>query len=157
MKASTQHPFKGFKAYGPYLSKTENRRVIVLVPINESDNLKRTTISYARFKYSQKIGAPVSKEFEVDHIDNDKLNDELSNLQLLAKADNTRKSHPGSSTLVELECPICNKKFVRRRGQTHLRYPKTSSSQNKTCCSRECGYKQTSITLRSKKQHAPVA
>lgn len=145
--ATSNHPFKGYRAYGPYLSKTEGRRVIVLVPPKGSE-LRRTTISYARFKYSRKIGQPVSKEFEVDHIDDNKLNDKLSNLQLLTRLHNTRKSHPGCTTMVELKCPVCNNKFSRRRGQTHL--VPSNSSRKHTCCSKECSHVQKGRTLRAK-------
>ena len=70
---------------------------------------------------------------EVDHIDNDRLNDSLSNLQILSCAANRSKERGGCS-LVELVCQGCNTTFTRERRQTHLikggKYP--------TSCSRKC-------------------
>lgn len=141
------HPFAGHKAYGPYLSKSENRKVVVLVPNGDNGLARKTSISYARFIYSCSIGKPVEDRFEVDHIDGSKLNDDISNLQLLSKNDNIRKSHPGSSSIVELECPICKESFLIRRGNTHL-IP--SRKGNSTCCSKACANKKTSQTLKAR-------
>jgi hypothetical protein len=125
-------PFENYKVYGPYLSKKENRRVMVLI----SDEGKRTSISYARYLYSLDIGELVDSKYEVDHIDNNSLNDVLDNFQLLTKAENIKKDHKAKD-MVTLICPVCGKYFERRVGLTHLINSRKSKGQ--TTCSRKCG------------------
>jgi NAD-dependent SIR2 family protein deacetylase len=87
MKLEMKEPFisKWKSAY--LVTNSENRRNVCLV----NSSTDRTTISYARYLMSINLGYIVPPEYEVDHIDNDKTNDDISNLQLLSKVDNLKK------------------------------------------------------------------
>ena len=78
--------FEPYLLYDPVLHKKENRYYVYLInPFNKKD---RTSTSYARYLFSVKLGRRLSSTEEVDHIDNNKLNDELSNLQVLSPEKN---------------------------------------------------------------------
>lgn len=77
----------------------------------------------------------------VDHIDEDKTNDVIENLQILSAADNTRKNVrfiTGGRKHVILRCPICKCNFERCSGQTQL----VSCNKGRiSCCSKSCSSK----------------
>lgn len=52
---------------------------------------ERTTISYARYLMSVKLNRFLDRNEEVDHIDNDKTNDSIENLQILSSKENKEK------------------------------------------------------------------
>lgn len=87
MKIDLQTPFKELWKTGYIVTNTENRRNVCLVN-SEQD---RTTISYARYLMCVKLGYILSSEYEVDHIDDDKTNDSIGNLQVLTKKENLQK------------------------------------------------------------------
>lgn len=138
MKVELKEPFlEEYKAAYVNTNK-EPRRVCLLVRKDGS----QTSMSYARYLMSCHLGRFLSKEEHVDHIDNDRMNDIISNYQLLTITENNRKSArpKGSNVLV---CPICNKTFVRTNRQI---YGKTNMA-----CSRKCGYVKTSMKLSKSK------
>lgn len=123
--------YEGYKVYRR-LDKKQSRYMAMLY---NGKTKHRTTMSWARYVMSCHLGRELDKNIEtVDHIDGDKLNDSLDNLQLLTRADNVRKSKK-TLTLIELICPVCKAYFYRRRGQTHL-----IKGGKHSCCSRECAY-----------------
>lgn len=87
-----EYPYNNFYIYIVF-HKKEGRRFAVLYPADKSSGLKRTTISYARYLMSVKEGRVLEEYEEVDHIDNDKTNDEISNLQILTRSENVRKEN----------------------------------------------------------------
>ena len=104
-------PFEGYKLYVVY-HKKEQRRYACLV---DCDNSKeRFTITYAKYLMSVKLGRRLDACEQVDHIDDNKLNDAIENLQILSLGDNVRKSHPGP-VLVTLVCSYCEKVFTRNK------------------------------------------
>ena len=101
------------KIYGPYLRK-DNRLIIV---INHGDRMQ--TLSYPKYLMEQHLGRKLLPHETVDHIDNNPLNNDLSNLQVLSLAENIKKSHPVAK-YVELVCKCCGKLF-KRRAAVHKR------------------------------------
>lgn len=87
MKIELQEPFKSLWRNGYIVTNPENRRNICLVN-NKED---RTTISYARYLMCVKLGYILSSDYEVDHKDNDKTNDDVNNLQVLTWQENKEK------------------------------------------------------------------
>ncbi len=136
-KIKLQYPFNTKWNSGYLVINSENRKHICLVN-NESD---RTTTSYARYLLSVHLGRFLESHEHVDHIDNDKTNDVVTNLQILSQLANNRKSSKGR-TMVDLICPICDASFSRLANKV--------SHKNNPCCSKQCGYIKTSITLKNK-------
>ena len=88
------------------------------------------TMSYAKYLYTSYYKCDVDKEYHVDHINGDKMDDRIENLQVISSAYNIRKDHKHRE-LVELTCPVCNNKFLFEK--------RNLSSHPNPCCSRRCG------------------
>lgn len=97
MQIILETPYKEKWKQGYLVTNKENRKHVVLFNTNKN----RTTTSYARYLMSVKLGYEVPKEFEVDHIDNNKTNDSLDNLQLLSPQAN--RSKQASSVIKEIK------------------------------------------------------
>lgn len=96
------------KIYGPYTRK-DGRKHIVIV-----SNGKKQTKSYPRYLLEQRLGRELLDTETVDHIDGDFTNDALSNLQILSRADNARKSVVYAESII-LICKTCQQRFTRRK------------------------------------------
>jgi hypothetical protein len=89
LKIELQSPYKEKWKYGYLVTNKENRKHVVLYN-SDSD---RTTTSYARYLMTVHLGKEIPKGYEVDHIDHDKTNDVLSNLQVLSSLENKEKEN----------------------------------------------------------------
>lgn len=132
------NPFDGYKVYGPYLHKRMNRKLIFL----RKDD-KQTSISYARYLMCLKEERILEPWEEVDHIDNDCSNDNVSNLQILTSEENIAKYNASKEskgqTYLDLICDWCGKSFKRSS-------QRMNKHRDATCCSRSCGGKQSHVT-----------
>jgi len=135
MKIELQEPFKSVWRNGYLVVNSENRRHICLVN-NDTD---RTTISYARYLMSVKLGHLVPDDIEVDHIDNDKTNDVIDNLQLLTKADNHLKQKQLYLDTVQntylVHCVNCTGAFTITERQLKM---KIAQNVTNMYCSHRC-------------------
>jgi hypothetical protein len=131
------NPFQGYKVYGPYLHKHIDRRMIFLVSKDH-----RTSMSYARYLLCIKEGRILGKDEQADHIDNNRLNDDIDNLQILSPKENTLKNRK-TAAMVTLVCPRCGDSFTKKRKDTHL-----VKGGNPSCCSRSCGSKPISSNIK---------
>lgn len=123
MKIELQYPYNERWRLGYIVVNSENRKNVVLY----NSHSDRSTVSYARYLMSVKLGRFLLRSEEVDHIDEDKTNDSLSNLQILSTAENLRKNArsriskriPKHGTLTEYrycKCDLCkeaNRKWNR--------------------------------------------
>ena len=126
-------PFEGYRIYGPYLSKKEQRRMVALV----SDK-HRTTMSYARYLLSVKLGRRLLESEEADHIDDDKTNDHINNLQILTQKENLEKAKPPEIICV---CPMCDETFSL---SSYLYKKRTRRNvTGLVACSSSCGGKMS--------------
>lgn len=116
---------KGYLVINP-----EGRRTIILF----NSKKDRSSVSYARYLLSKHLGRYLLPNEHVDHIDNDKTNDDINNLQILTIAENNRKTH--CKPLVILSCPVCKHSFEKTL--TQLRGRKHKIKNNQICCSRKC-------------------
>ena len=126
------------------MHKKEGRKYAVLISID--DRNKRTTVSYARYLMSVKLGRFLSKDEEVDHIDNNKTNDVIDNLQILSSKENKlkdRKNHGRKYVL--LKCPFCKKLFEIPKNVSYLQ-----KSNSFSACSRKCKNGFLSILMKEK-------
>jgi len=132
MKINLEEPFRKDYVAGYIVVNNENRRMVFL----KDNNNTRSTTSYARYLMSVKLNRYLLKEEQVDHIDGDKTNDIIENLQILSVAENNRKSKiETNSTLkmVEMCCPMCKNLFTKKHSNTHL-----AKKGKFTTCSKEC-------------------
>ena len=87
MKIDLEPPFSNIWKHAYVVKNRENRNMVCLV----NDYKDRTTISLARYKMAIKLGRMLDSNEQVDHIDNDKTNDDINNLQLLTPEENLAK------------------------------------------------------------------
>lgn len=88
------------------------------------------TMSYAKYLYTSFYKCEICKGDEVDHINGDKLDDRIENLQVISGYYNRVKDHKHRE-MVELTCPICGSKFLYSK--------RNLSTHPNPCCSRKCG------------------
>lgn len=116
----------------------EPRRNVILF----NNDLDRTTVSYARYKVAVFYGQFVPDDLVVDHIDNDTLNDCITNYQLLTTAQNNLKSviqNESGRQMVRLQCGVCGNIFDIPRNNSYIGVP----SRKRNFCSRSCSGKAT--------------
>lgn len=87
-------------------------------------------MSYAKYVYTSHYKQDIAQGDEVDHINKDKTDDRIENLQVISGANNKSKSKRIKS-YTEAVCPICGTKFL-----IETRCYKTHPNP---CCSRRCG------------------
>lgn len=80
-----------YKVYGPYKGSAKNhgRPIYVL----ERPDGTKTSIDKARLDYIKKTGKALPKDVHVDHIDNDRTNDDPSNLRAMDAGANIAKGN----------------------------------------------------------------
>lgn len=130
-----EYPFSEDYKRGYLNTNKEPRRVVSLI----SNNGSRTSISYDRYLMSCELKRYLKKDEQVDHIDNNKMNDVIENLQILSHKENNIKKNAFYGIKlkddVELSCPVCNVIFKRpARNIDHK-----IKSGKKPCCSKRCG------------------
>lgn len=127
MKLQLEHPYLEFKAAYLVTNKEPRRNVILL----RNDN-SRTITSYARYLMSIHLGRLLSKTEHVDHIDGNRMNDTLSNYQILTQRQNNQKASQGRKS-VRMICPNCGRIFEKELNKTHLQ-----KGGKFTSCSMSC-------------------
>jgi hypothetical protein len=143
MKLDDNIVFSEFNVY-LHFHKGQDRQQVVLYNKNSK---KKTTITYAKYLLSIREGRILSREEEADHIDNDKTNDDINNLQILTREANFEKyAKTLSRTMVVLVCPNCGISFERERRNTHLIKGGEVSSCTRICAGKYQQKKKRCIT-----------
>lgn len=121
-------------------SELGGRRYIRLTPKLHNKN-KTMSISYARYLYQVHLWKKgfgwISRNKEVDHVNNDFLDDRIDNFQLLSHEFNMKKmnSFRGHSAYVVV-CFYCGKQHIVKKWSLDEHMNKPSSPA--VCCSRSC-------------------
>lgn len=112
---------------GPYVYK--GRRWVTI----EGPAGKRS-MAYARFVLQEHLGRVLEPSEHVDHVDEDRLNDAVGNLQILTNSENAKKSN-GPPELVAFDCPVCGAATVKL-----ARFVRNNRRQGKAgpFCGRPC-------------------
>jgi hypothetical protein len=131
MKINLETPYKEKYKYGYLLVNREDRKMIILY----NSDRDRTTISYARYLLSVKLGKELENDYDADHKDENRTNDNLDNIQLLTKTENIKKyqSKMKGAKYLKLKCPNCGLEFDRQYRNTFER-----KGSKFHCCSKEC-------------------
>lgn len=150
MKIELEEPFKSLYKHGYARVSTKDKRKRVDLVNNSKD---RTTISYARYLMCVSAGYILDDNLEVDHINCDESNDDISNLQILTKEQHREKTNREITTGrsgIHLVCSCCGIIFFRE-----TRYLKRSKVY--TACSRKCnGNLSRTISFSGKKKGRSV-
>lgn len=128
----------------PYFNKTKGRNYVTLRrsitnPHYVTGELNQTGMTLARYKMSVALGRRLNNNEHVDHIDNNKTNDDISNLQILDPIQNQQKYYQhfrdDVQQVVELTCANCHKKFSRIEWRHNVSLKKNAEN---TFCSLSC-------------------
>lgn len=104
----------------------EPRRVATL----RKNDGTMTSMSYAKYLYTSYHNCFVDNGLQVDHINGNKMDDRIENLQTISREYNLIKDKLHQEK-IECICPVCGIKFL---------FPKRNiSSHPNPCCSRRCG------------------
>lgn len=124
------------KIYGPYKRKDNRFHICIIY-----DDGHRQTKSYPRYLMEQHLNRELLPSETIDHIDNDKTNNNISNLQILSLKDNAKKQAAlNPRKLYTFTCPQCNTPATKYLSDVvHNR--KTGKSG--PYCSRSCAGKAT--------------
>lgn len=144
MKIELNFPYNKDWKHGYIVVNPEGRRTVILF----NDAKDRTSTQYGRYLLATKLGRYLTKEETVDHIDGNKQNDSIDNLQILSHRENICKSQKKPD--YECICPICGKSFIVPRQKASGIKARERILSGKRCCSRKCGSIQTSRTLSGK-------
>ena len=132
MKIKLEYPYDTYK-HGYIVVNSENRKNVILY--NSKDD--RTTVSYARYLMSVKLKRRLTDNEEVDHINNDKTDDSIENLQILSREENLKKENlrRNIKTKIEVNCTFCKNSFIMeaRNYRYKIKINKTNFFCSKTC------------------------
>lgn len=126
MKIQLEYPYTLKWKHGYLVTNKENRQMIILY----NHPKDRTTTAYARYLLSCKEKRFLNPNEQADHIDEDKTNDIIENLQILSQKENHHKKFKVGQTMVKFICPVCNTNFELTARHSHRENP---------TCSRKCG------------------
>jgi len=137
LRIELEEPFKSkwLRGYKRISIKDGRARIDL---INSSK--ERTTISYARYLLSIKIGRELLESEEADHINGDRTNDDINNLQVLNKEVHLEKTllERENRLYYRLRCPQCRKEFQTPANQVR-------NGKKLKFCSRSCNGKFSTI------------
>jgi len=132
-KFSGEYPYDDYWIYAPIYHQKEGRNYACLV--SKSDHNKRTTISYAKYVISIFLKRELEEWEEVDHINENRLDDVLENLSVISSVENRNKyiNSRVYHTMVDMNCPNCGEFFTKNIHDTFI-----SKNGVFTACSRHC-------------------
>lgn len=109
------------------VTNPEPRRVAVLYKSDRSS----MTMSYAKYLYTSTYCEDIDGSvYHIDHINGDKMDDRIENLQKITGEYNRVKDHTCRDMILRV-CPVCGNEF--------LFLTRNLSSHPNPCCSRHCG------------------
>lgn len=122
------------------VTNPEPRRVAILY---KSDRTS-TTMSYAKYLYTSTYCEDIDGSvYHIDHINGDKMDDRIENLQRISRTYNERKDAMVAEKVLAT-CPVCGSKFFFDKRNLPF--------QPNPCCSRKCGRVKASRTLKARNQ-----
>jgi len=102
-----------------------------------------TSMSYAKYLYTSHYKTDVAEGDQVDHINGDKMDDRIENLQVLSRNYNNKKDREPAKYVMCI-CPVCGCEFI---------FPKRNiNSHPNPCCSRKCGGIKSYLNSTPRKQ-----
>lgn len=144
--------------YGPNYRPDGRKQVGII----DKHTNKYTFVLYSKYVYESTTGEKVPPSMTIDHIDQDTTNDDFSNLRIISRSDNAKRS------VIRLEakeftCPLCGKKFILEGRKLNDVYNSRIVKNVKSgpYCSKSCAGKASHIKnmplLEFEKTHYRIA
>ena len=137
MKIDLEFPYNQDWIKGYLVTNSEPRRTVILY--NQSN--QRSSVSYARYLMSVHLKRYLTSAEVVDHVNNNPMDDRISNYQLLSSSENIKKGLKAlnkSQLFCDFICGSCGELFTKVRKQTHLA---KGGRVKSTYCSKACAGK----------------
>lgn len=125
--------YVGYKVYGPYVRKADNRKQVSLV--NGKDYI---TLQYAKFLIQEHIGRLLLDDEQVHHEDEDKTNDAIDNLSVVKNKEHTDLHTKLKHLTYDFECQMCSRHIVLTHRQYLMVQYRIRNKQNSPFCSQRC-------------------
>lgn len=125
------------KILGPYFANDNGRWYIHI----HQNGKYLQSMNLARFRMQEYIGRLLLDEEHVDHIDDNKQNDKIGNLQILTQAENNEKSQRKYEKEVTEICFHCNEPFIMTSVKQILWEFKRKNNQFGPFCTASCAAK----------------
>lgn len=116
---------KGYSVVYININKEPRRVATLRKPSGEMHSM-----SYAKYLYTSYYEIDIPEGEQVDHINGDKMDDRIENLQVISGTYNRQKDHKRKEVII-LTCPVCGEEFLFEK--------RNLSSHPNPCCSRRCG------------------
>ena len=124
--------YENCRLYGPYKSKKDNRLRIQVI---FSDG-RRTYMSYPKYLMEVHLGRYLEKDETVHHIDGNPLNNDISNLTVIDRAEHANNDAIRNKNITVI-CQYCGKEFTIPGSKVRGRN-RADRHQSGYFCSREC-------------------
>lgn len=113
MKMDLEYPYNKDWKFGYLQINPEMRKTVILF----NNSQERSSTAYARYLLAVKLGRYLTEYEEADHIDTDKTNDSIDNLQVLSVEEHRIKTNLEQSgeTYLKFICACCGEEFTRSR------------------------------------------
>jgi len=131
MKIETKFPYNDYVGY--IVNNPKDRKKLCLV---HKQTKQRTTVSYARYLMAVKEKRLLNSNEQVDHIDENRHNDVIENLQILTGFENSKKNRIArklSRKWLLLECPGCKIVFEKLHNQSFITKKGLFNACSNTC------------------------
>jgi hypothetical protein len=129
----SDHPYHPEKVRGPYTGSGNRKYVELFV------EGKRIWYPYARYLLECDIGRLLTKDEHVHHINGNKLDDSLSNLKYMKRAEHSSLHNSYKQVeMFEFRCPVCGEEA--RQPAAQVRHNRKLGASG-PFCSRRCAGK----------------
>lgn len=116
---------KGYSTVYININKEPRRVATLRKPSGEMHSM-----SYAKYLYTSYYEIDILEGDQIDHINGDKMDDRIENLQVISGTYNRQKDHKHKEMVI-LTCPVCEEEFLFEK--------RNLTSHPNPCCSRRCG------------------
>ena len=124
-EVSKYYKEKGYSVVYINTNKEPRRVATLRKPSGEMHGM-----SYAKYLYTSYYEIDIPEGEQIDHINGDKMDDRIENLQVISGTYNRQKDHKRKEMII-LTCPVCGEEFLFEK--------RNLSSHPNPCCSRRCG------------------
>lgn len=90
-----------------YVGKDNRSRVVI-----KRDDGTMTSVSYPRILMEEKLGRPLKPYEDVHHIDGNKTNNSIENLEIVNHGEHQKRHNPPKYHDMKVKCDVCGKEFV---------------------------------------------